>query len=360
MTTFYLEQLTRVDELLALADEWDLLLQQSPTNGIFLSWDWISHWWKHFGAAYHPWLVVAREKGSRRLLGVAPLMRGKQQWKGLPLAYRELSFIGSPVATPDHLDLIVADGQKAVWQALLSEIWRQRGAWELWRLISVPASSPTVAYLREKVPAQHRQERQIPCPYIVLPSDWQTFRTQLGKNQRRNIQRYDRYLAEAGAGEVVYGQLTTPQEIPNLLSQLAELHQAVQKEQGHLGAFHDPRLLPFQTEIAQRFWVQNQLRLYWLRLGEKIIAMMYCFEYNARLSFYITGYDLDWSRFGPGRQIISHALQDCIARQVQIFDFLRGDEAYKFDWTATTQTNVRMRVAGSWLGQLLTRLKGSL
>lgn len=355
MNNFYLEHLTNPQDWLALADEWPHFLAQCPAGGIFQSWEWLSTWWHHFGAAYQPWLILARAKGTGQLLGVAPLMRG---WKKSPVPYRELLFIGSPLAAPDHLDLLVAAGaEKAVLPALLAEIWGKRAQWELWRLVSVPAGSPTIAWLGQTVPAGQQHSREIPCPYIPLPADWQTFRAQLGKNHRRNIQRYDRYLAEAGAGEVVYGQLASRDEIPALLSQLAQLHQAVQTEQGHKGAFHDPRLLPFQTEVAQRFHGQGWLRLYWLQVGPERIAMMYCFEFKGRLSFYITGYQEAWSRFGPGRQVIAYAIQDCIGRGLTTFDFLRGDEAYKFDWTAQTQTNLRMTITGSWYGRLLSRLR---
>ena len=352
MPHFYFEHLTSPAQFLALADEWNPLLAQSPVNTIFLTWEWLSVWWQHFGADYRPWLITARERPNGRLLAVAPLMMGWGRWKGWPVPLRELQFIGSPIVHPDHLDLIVADGDERLWQTLLTEIGRR--PWEFWRLASVPAGSPTLAWLRQQLPPAQRPERPIPCPFIPLPADWQTFRGQLGKNHRRNIQRYDRYLAEAGAGPVSYGQLTQPKEISSLLTTLARLHQAVQAEQGHLGAFHDPRVLPFQLAIAHRFFHNNWLRLYWLRLGDQPIALMYCFLYERRLSFYITGYELEWGRFGPGRQLIAHAISDCIANQVTTFDFLRGDESYKFDWTATTQSNVYLRAAGNWLGRLLS------
>ncbi len=334
----------------ALAPEWNDLLRRSRADNVFLTWEWVTAWWRHFGGDYRPWVLALRaEDGNLR--GIAPLMIGHKRLPG-GLFYRQLLFIGSGRAAPDHLEFITLPADEAAVDLLARGVVTGPG-WDLLQLESLPPASPTLAALQRHIPARWLEKEALPCPFMRLPADWETLRQSLGKNQRRNISRYDRYLAEAGAGAVQYGQLDDAVAIPETLGTLASLHQAVQQEQGHAGAFSDPRMLPFQQDVAAQFQQRGWLRLYWLRLGGNPIAMMYCFLYGRRLSFYITGYDLAWSRFGPGRQVIAYALQQCVADGVELFDFLRGDEAYKFDWGAETQHNVQLRAAGSLWGKLL-------
>lgn len=340
------------DQFFALAPEWNDLLRRSRVDNIFLTWEWSAAWLRHFGGDYRPWTLALRaDDGSLR--GVAPLVIGRKRLPG-GLFYRQLLFIGSGRAAADHLEFITPRGDEAAVELLARGVLAGRG-WDVLQLESLPPDSPTLAALQRYIPPGWQEIEMLPCPFIRLPADWETLRQSLGKNQRRNIVRYDRYLAEAGAGPVQYGQLTNAAAIPETLVTLSHLHQAVQQEQGHAGAFSDPRMLPFQQDVAARFQACGWLRLYWLRLGDGVIAMMYCFLYGRRLSFYITGYDLTWSRFGPGRQVIAYALQQCVADGVEVFDFLRGDEAYKFDWGAETQRNVNLRAAGSLWGKFLQR-----
>lgn len=347
----HLHLLTTPEQFLALAPEWDNLLRRSHADNVFFTWEWVTAWWQHFGSAYRLWVLALRtDDGSLR--GVAPLMVARKRLPG-GLTYRQLLFIGSGRAAPDHLQFITLPGDEDAVELLAKGVMTRPG-WDLLQLESVPPNSATLTALRRHIPARWQQIGTLSCPFIHLPADWETLRLRLGKNQRRNIKRYDRYLAEAGAGPVQYGIIGhDAAAVSASVTTLARLHQAVQQEQGHAGAFSDLRMLPFQQTVAARFLQRGWLRIYWLRLGNKPIALMYCFHYGARLSFYMTGYDLAWSRFGPGRQLIAFALQQCVADGVQVFDFLRGDEAYKFDWGAETQMNVQLRAAGSLWGKIL-------
>lgn len=352
--------LTTPEAFLALAPEWNDFLRRCRADNVFLTWEWVTAWWRHFGDDYRPWVLTLRgEDGGLR--GIAPLMVGRKRLPG-GLFYRQLLFIGSGRAAPDHLEFMTLPGDGEAVDLLARAVWAGRG-WDVLHLESLPPASPTMPALQQLIPSHWRETEPLPCPFMRLPADWETLRMGLGKNQRRNIKRYDRYLAEANAGAVRYVILDEEAARPATLETLARLHQAVQQEQGRAGAFSDARMLPFQQTVAARFQEQGWLRVYQLRLGETPIAIMYCFRYGPRLSFYITGYDLEWSRFGPGRQVIAYALQDCVADGLTVFDFLRGDEAYKYDWGAETQTNVQLRAARTWWGKSLMaaqRLRRSL
>ena len=69
-------------DLLALRGEWDALLRSSHSNGLFLTWEWISTWWRIYGDGRALHLLAARDDGGR-LIGLAPLMRIRRRLLGV-------------------------------------------------------------------------------------------------------------------------------------------------------------------------------------------------------------------------------------------------------------------------------------
>jgi CelD/BcsL family acetyltransferase involved in cellulose biosynthesis len=50
--------------------------------------------------------------------------------------------------------------------------------------------------------------------------------------------------------------------------------------------------------------------------------------------FYLSGFDPQWAAFSPGVLLIAHAIEEAIREGQQEFDFLRGNEPYKYLWGA--------------------------
>jgi CelD/BcsL family acetyltransferase involved in cellulose biosynthesis len=59
------------------------------------------------------------------------------------------------------------------------------------------------------------------------------------------------------------------------------------------------------------------------------------FVYNDRLLVYNSGYDpTNYAELSPGIVLTSHIIEDAIRRGMRIFDFLQGDEIYKYRFGA--------------------------
>ena len=353
--TVDLDVVTTDAQFLALEDEWNELLQNSVANTIFLTWEWVSTWWQWFGDDYQLWMVTAREKENGRLLGIAPLVwRRYLQSNRIP--YRELLFIGSNQAAPDHLDFIVHENKKGhIDDALIEFVWENRQQWDFIHFDSLRSNSLALAKLADLADSRWQETTALSCPAMALPENWDLFEQTLGKNLRKNLKRYDRALAKQG--NMVYKVLTEQNEVDDAISDLRRLHQAVRQGHGDAGAFKDPRMEPFQKQVAKRFLQKDWLRFHSLHMDDQMIGVTYNFFYNNVFSYYMTGYDLSWSRFGPGRQIIGHAVRQAIENEASVFDFLRGDEAYKLSWGAEMLTTQTIKIAISWRAKLLMRVR---
>ncbi|MFN8487842.1 MAG: GNAT family N-acetyltransferase [Caldilineaceae bacterium] len=330
------------DEFAKLQPEWNELLQRSAANTIFLTWEWISNWWDCFGADRQPWVWAVREAGTGKLLGVTPLTR--QQYitrKGL--RFHELAFIGCTLTAPDHLDFIIdIKYEQALAPLLLQKLMVQRGQWGVLRLNGLAAGSPLCALLRNK--SGYRSSAEEVCPYITLPADWETFALALSKKMRSNLEYVGRLLERQYPGNVTYQEVTSQQALERSLPTLFRLSRAVRQTHGEAGAFDDNRMREFHQRVASQFLNNGWLRLHQLRVGDEVIAMLYCFHYNNVLSYYQSGYDPEWYKYSPGSQVIAYAIQRAIQEGASEFDFLRGAEPYKFKWTEQVRHDLNLEV----------------
>ncbi len=107
-----------------------------------------------------------------------------------------------------------------------------------------------------------------------------------------------------------------------------ELHQ---KSGGHKKVFMDQRMQGFFQAMARTILEQGWLRLSFLLIDDVKAAAMLCFDYGDSISVYNSGYDPQlYPSLSPGIVLIGYCIQDAIDRRRTTFDFLRGDEEYKY------------------------------
>jgi CelD/BcsL family acetyltransferase involved in cellulose biosynthesis len=345
------ELLTSADSLFGLASEWDQLLYASAHPNIFLTWDWISTWWEVFGDGLQPWILVARDAISGRLDGVAPFVR-----RGIPVPrgpFRELSFFGNIVGAADHLDVLTCVGQEeSLAAAFVDFLRRHRQEWDVLRLDGMSAESPLVALLRQRSDRPAMIWESV-CPFLRLPDSRKEFLASFNRGMRANLRRRAGRLHEDTNGRVEYHQVTCADELPAALQTLFRLHQNRWGERGRQGAFADMAVRNFHQRLSERLLQSGGLRLNLLRANGQAIAAAYCFRCADTVSFYQTGYDPAWGQYSPGTAIMAHAICTAIEEGAREFDFLRGAERYKSEWTATARRDLRMRLATTTRGSAL-------
>src|SRR5512137_2088040 len=153
----------------ALADEWNALLHRSSTDVPFLTLEWQSTWWQHFGYSDLLLLYASRDEAGA-LCGIAPLFRNCETGR------RELNTVGCADVS-DYLDMIVAPGcEQTVFGALLDALAAQATEgdteWDSLDLCNIPEASPTREALSAAARARgwHAESSlQEVCPIIHLP-----------------------------------------------------------------------------------------------------------------------------------------------------------------------------------------------
>lgn len=349
---YEVEELTRPEQFEALRPEWDGLQARAEAS-LFQTWEWQWCWWRHFGRG-RLCLLTARRDGA--LVGIAPLMLGR--YYGLPL--RRLQFIGT--LGTDYLDMIMAPGEEAPLVAcFLRAIAARRDQWDLVDLQQIRATSPLAAAAAPP-PCHTRRLHQERCPFVPLPATWEEYSGSLGKSLRKNIGYYRRLMAREHVFEI---ETVTNGSLPEAMEEFFALHQARWRRRHLPGAFAGARTRRFHHEVAARLLDRGWLRLHRLRLDGRTRAVLYCFNHAGRGYYYQGGFEPALARYSPGTVLTAHAIEDAIQLGAREFDFLRGDEPYKYAWKASDRENVRLLIWRSafpsrlapWLNRLERRVE---
>lgn len=185
---------------------------------------------------------------------------------------------------------------------------------------------------------------QATCPRTQLPSSFEDYLRSLSKSLRYDIRKgfknHDLTFEDVKPGD---GH--------RFLNELFRLHKLRWKEKHLPGAFGK------KAQAFHRHYFSlgaESMRPVLLWNGDKVIGALYVLTNKGISYYYQAGFDPSARSLSPGNLMIAYSIRSAIERGDTIFDFCRGDEAYKRRWATESHSNVRIvsgpgRIA---LGQL--------
>ncbi|MBC8101693.1 MAG: GNAT family N-acetyltransferase [Cytophagales bacterium] len=334
------------------ARDWARIADASPTATLFQTWEWTEAWWRHHGAGKRLVALVFREGGVT--VGFAALFMG-----AFPSALRTLRFVGN--GGSDYLDLLAAPGfEEQVSRAFRAFLWEQRRRWD-W--VDLQQLAPGAVALRgaDTGPASPvRAESWIgeTCPFLPLAPSWDAFRAVLPKKLRQNIGYYARALEKQ---YLVEYRLADAETLEADLSDFFELHQRRWNQRWLPGAFASRQARAFHTDAARALLQTDRLRLFTLFLDGETRASLYCFHKGTVCYYYLGGFEPSLARLSLGTVLTAHAMRHAIEQDgAAEFDFLRGNEGYKYRWGARDRHNTRLSLTRPGARPLLLSRSGQV
>ena len=304
---------------------WEAVLAQVDAPSPFMSWAWHHAWADAAPAsdvAASEALVLRDADGAVEAL--------------LPLGYRQVSFRRVPVAAltwaigdlgcPDHLDVPAAAATEVgAFVPALEAL-----PWDVLILSNLAPNAATAHRLCDLMAARGyavRRRSLWGCPYLELPGDWESYLATLTPTRRHTVRRKERSLRRRYTLEV------TDYEGDRLNEgwrRLVTLHE--QRWNGS-GALHLPRESRLHQRFAAELAARGQLWLTTLDLDGESVAAWYGFTHRDTVYFYQSGRDPRWDRESVGLVLMGLMIRRAIERGYRRFDFLRGEDVYKRQWT---------------------------
>jgi CelD/BcsL family acetyltransferase involved in cellulose biosynthesis len=313
------------------AAQWGQLHRQSRQRVPFLEWLWQAEWVRAFldGRRLEVW-TVRDEDG--RLVAALPLFQAE------PGVFRIVG--GTDVS--DYLDLLaVAGREEEAWRALLDA---RGSSSDVWDLHCVPAASPTATALpgiarRAGLGAQVRVEER--CPVLELPPSWDEYLASLTGKQRHELTRKMRRLdREVPAASVA--ALARPGDLELRLGDFFDLHR---RSSAGKARFMDARMEAFFRLVVGGLAETGAARLWFLDSPEGPLASYLTLEWEGTVGLYNSGFRPERAAVAPGVVLLASLVRDAIARRCRRFDFLRGEERYKYDLGAVAEDVLTITLA---------------
>ena len=169
------------------------------------------------------------------------------------------------------------------------------------------------------------------CPVIELPNDFETYlQERLSKKQRHEVRRKMRRIQEET--QVNWYVVDGAQAIEAEMEAFIQLHR-LSTDEKH--SFMTPEMQAFFREITRAMHDAGWLYLAFIEINGAKAAAMLAFNYKGRLLVYNSGYDpATYAELSPGIVLTSLIIEDAIKRGIGIFDFLQGNEVYKYRFGA--------------------------
>lgn len=286
-------------------DSWNGLVEKTG-GSIFQTFDWNDLWWKHFGEGSVRILQVFEDES---LIGVAPF----SELGGV------VYLIGGMDIT-DYEDVIVlTEYRDKFWDSVFDYLKE----YKKFDFHFVPPSGTCEAV--QKVSGKygldfHFHTEEV-APYITLPDSFESYISALPRHDRQELRRKMRKFEEAG--EWMIEKAKDGHDIDDFL--LLHKSSDTAKEK-----FMSPKMEGFFREMAIYFFDRNRLDLSYLKLNGKRVASTLSFREKDRILAYNAGFDLSFGYLSVGLLAHAYAIKAAIDSILSVYDFLQGNERYKY------------------------------
>ncbi len=323
----------------ALAKDWNMLLGESHLRVPFLTYEFQRAWWDHLGGG--EWTnaqlnILAARKTDGRPLGMAPLFRTKNK-----AGETVLQFIGSHEIA-DFLDVIVRPQEHSAFLHAVLNTLKDDPTWEGLELFNLVDTSQTTVVLSELTvdsPLDFKVETLQPSPYIPVPSSFDNYVASLDSKQAHELRRKLRRAAknpETMSTEIVRDKDLLPAALEDFF--------ALMCQEADKDRFLTPKMRAQMDAIAQAAFDNGWLQLFFLKAGNKRVAGYMNFDFDSCIWAYNAGFDNRYAELSPGWLIMGEMMRWSIEHGRKIFDFMRGDEEYKYRFGGTDRFVQRVTI----------------
>ncbi len=358
-------------------ETWDALVDRAPAATPFSRWAFHRAWWDGYGATAHDQTLVVSDAGSTAPdalpIAIVPLMHRHEvepsdaetrstlrhgNDRGLtPVEPTAKAIFFGASYHADYATILAAPADlPEVARAMVGHLARtpapghpHPAPWDVVDLRRLRCADPAVDVLAEAFGAAARanrwdviREREDVCPIVTLPEgvDVDGYLDTLGKKTRHEIRRKLRRALSRGEVRL--------DESPDPLRDLDWFIQLHQRKWGEAGLFPanpgGDASRTFIRRLFESFGPHGTVRLRFLTVDGRRIAAGIHLDDGQTIYYYNAGVDPDARDLSPGVVLIAHVMEAAIALGRRRFDFLRGDEPYKYDWGAVDEPIQRILV----------------
>ena len=283
-------------------------------KSLFILPKWNKAWWTAFGN--NTKLKILSIRMQEEIIGLAPLQ---------VMGDRALFIGGANVC--DYLDFIIAAGKEETFFNVLLDHLDRQGI----KHLELGLLRPDSTVIADLVGIARNQGRKVTTTSedisleLELPATWEEYLAKLNAKQRHEVKRKFRRLHEAGDIN-----LRVVEDAKEIEAQMPVFFELFRMSSGEKAAFMTDQMASFFHSLAVAMAESKILKLYFLDLNTAPVAASMCFDFNATLHLYNSGFDPRFRALSAGLLCKVLTIRDAIEKGREKYDFLKGAETYKY------------------------------
>ena len=334
-----IDVITKYEDFLALKETWNSLYEKDPDAQFFLSWTFLSTYIRRYEGG---WFILAASLGPEGSPYVAllPLRIRTRMSKKTGQFHNEINMAGNYAA--DYTGIICAPefDDRAI-PALAKHLRKMH--WAKLHLENLRMSERRLRFFLKNLADERLDIRKMTrvnkvdnvdnckCPSLHLPGSWDAYlEQQLGSNTRQKFRRFLRKVESSDEFRITHADASTIDRDVGILLDFWRVKWTPRK--GNLV----PGLLKSNRLLFKNAFGNGTLFLPILWHGEKPLCAMAFFVDPAKraMLFHMTGRDETADVIPSGMVLHAYCIRRAIEQGFRIYDFLRGDEPYKYTFGA--------------------------
>ena len=291
--------------------------------------EWVLSSIQSLGERYHQKFVYLADRHGAAL---APLCR-RQSWFG---AYQQLgvSELGEP-------------GELLFSEALLDQMTDALAANRIpLNLHRVPATSPLIAAVKRSYckSALILLRSRVGCPYITLSDRNTSLDSLLSSTIKRDLRRARKRAEAMGTVAVEIHSPKNEAEFRPLWEQLLDIEALSWKGETGTAMKADSRILSFYENYTRAIYQRGELRIFFLCIDGRPIAMQLVVVSNNCFWLLKIGYNAQYSKCSPGMLLMYEAMQYAKKEGLESYEFMGYAKAWTRRWTLQERPNLAIFV----------------
>lgn len=315
------------DKMKQLQPEWNDLLRSSSANTMFLTFEWLLAWTEVFLSKNRKLFILTFSE-DEKLVGIAPFYIDSIKFGIFTL--KEIRFIGFPEAGSDYLDVIVEKGREQIIAASIFThlLYESRSKWDVIRIYNIRSNSLFLLYFMNRFEAVGKfyQISMGPyCPQVLLPASESDFYTGLSKGRRKKLKRDIRVIFREDSAVHRFSDGV------NTSAYLDEFFDLYDEKT----SWNGDRIKLFLENYLNQCVGTVSLQVDLLTVKNQNIAGLLHLRYGKSISLFLMAVDKEHNpKISIGNALVGLCIKNSINEKLRYYDFLKGDEPYKFHWAS--------------------------
>lgn len=329
------EVINNLEGLLKIKDEWNELVEKIDNSQVFYKWEWVTTYLKHFdkGLKYNLRILLVYEK--KKLIAIFPLVNDG----------KILRFITNKTVDYNNVYVDKSVNKYTVIEKSINYIVEN---FKNESIIFNNITAGSELYIINDVLFNKFDYNTVLEESVIVPILDNKSENRDSKFRKKQIKDIERRVRKAQKDKELIFSIDCELD-DKLWNFIKENH----KKKWDRSVFKNEDYVSFYNELNSK--MNENMQISKLEIDGEIAAAHFGFKDENKVYYYIPIYDEKYSNIGAGYMLLKEIIDKYSDKDE--FDFLRGNEGYKFNWTDNINLNYNLYAEKSDVKSFKNHLK---